>query len=344
TLQSYVPADQDRKLAILQETGLLVPPSALQPASTEAAPGPGELEAALEGFTATAARAARAPPAPGLAPVLKELAGALRQFHDAHGRDPAALQALQQRVIGTLPAELSHLAVGLQARRVTLEALPASLRNQYIAPDGRARIEVFSRHPLDNSTRLVNFVSAVHQVIPDAAGTPVLFVEGGRTVVSAFREASVLSVVLIAALLGLTLRRTMDVLQIMAPLLMSGIVTVAAMVLLGIDFNLANIIVLPLLIGLGVAFAIYVVLRWRSGLDIEAIMHSSTPGGVLFSALTTLSSFGSLAIAPDPGMAVLGRTLAVALAVVLVSVMLVLPASLALVPQPGPRRGPPPTE
>ncbi|HKK14450.1 MAG TPA: MMPL family transporter, partial [Gammaproteobacteria bacterium] len=102
TLQSYVPADQDRKLAILQETGLLVPPSALQPASTEPAPGPGELEAALAGFTATAARAARAPPAPGLAPVLTALAGALREFHDAHGRDPAAVQALQQRVIGTL--------------------------------------------------------------------------------------------------------------------------------------------------------------------------------------------------------------------------------------------------
>jgi hypothetical protein len=236
-------------------------------------------------------------------------------------------------VIGTLPTELADLAAGLQAHPVTLQSLPQSLRDQYVTPDGRARIEVYSKYPLNSNARLVEFVRSVRAVVPNAAGTPVMFVEGGDAVVSAFSRASGISLVLIAALLLVTLRRLGDMLRILAPLVLSGVLTVAGMVLLGIDFNIANVIVLPLLVGLGVAFGIYFVIRWRNGLDVDAIMRSSTPGGVLFSGLTTLSSFGSLAIAPDPGMAVLGRTLSLSLAIVLLSILILLPALLTLAGQ-----------
>ncbi|MGA7981389.1 MAG: MMPL family transporter, partial [Chromatiaceae bacterium] len=330
TLQSYVPDDQESKLAILQQTSLLVPPSALRPESTEPPPDAQTLSQSLAQFQTALQQSAQSPPDAGLAPTLRTLEQAVERFRREYSSSPTALEELQQRVIGTLPTELSDLAAGLQAGPVTLQSLPASLRSQYIAPDGRARIEVFSKYPLNEQDHLVEFVRSVRAVIPNAAGTPVLFVEGGRAVVSAFREASILSLGLIALLLVVALRDLGDALRILAPLVLSGVLTVAAMVLLGIDFNIANIIVLPLLIGLGVAFGIYFVLRWRNGLGVDAIMRSSTPGGVLFSGLTTLSSFGSLAIAPDPGMAILGRTLALSLTIVLVSVLIVLPALLAL--------------
>ncbi|MEJ2643915.1 MAG: MMPL family transporter [Gammaproteobacteria bacterium] len=332
TAASYVPGDQDQKLAIIQEASLLIPPTALQPTSVQPAPDTAALRKSLNTFDATLTRYIANPSDPALRPSAEKLQKALRRFREKYGNAPAALHSLQQRVIGTLPTELSNLADALQAQRITLKSLPTALRSRYIAADGRARIEILSGLDLRQSANLSKFVAQVRNVVPDAGGTPVLFVEGGRAVVSAFRQASILSLVLIAALLAITLRTVHDVLLILLPLVLSGVGTVAAMTFLGIDFNLANIIVLPLLIGLGVAFSIYFVLRWRSGLTVEAIMASSTPGGVLFSALTTLSSFGSLAISPDPGMSILGRTLAIALSVIIVNVLIVLPALLVLLP------------
>jgi uncharacterized protein len=337
TLQSFVPDDQESKLAILQQASLLVPPSALQPQTTEPPPDGRALAKAMARFRTTVVQAAQAPPEPDLGPPLHALAQSLDGFHRKYDDSAKDLLTLQGRVIGTLPTELADLAAGLQARPVTLQSLPQSLRDQYVTPDGRARIEVYSEYPLSSNARLVEFVHSVRAVVPNAAGTPVMFVEGGHAVVSAFGRASGISLVLIAALLLLTLHRLGDMLRILAPLVLSGVLTVAAMVLLGIDFNIANVIVLPLLVGLGVAFGIYFVIRWRNGLDVDAIMRSSTPGGVLFSGLTTLSSFGSLAIAPDPGMAVLGRTLSLSLAIVLLSILILLPALLTLAGQSPPK-------
>jgi len=332
TAASYVPGDQDKKLGIIQEASLLIPPTALQPTRVRPAPDTAALRQSVSTFETTLTRFIANPSDPALRPEAEKLQNALRRFQKKYRNAPAALHSLQRRVIGTLPTELSNLADALQAQRITLKSLPTALRSRYIAADGRARIEVLSHLDLRQSANLTKFVAQVRNAVPDAAGTPVLFVEGGRAVVSAFRQASVLSLVLIAALLAVTLRTIHDVLLILLPLVLSGVGTVAAMTFLGIDFNLANIIVLPLLIGLGVAFSIYFVLRWRSGLTVEAIMASSTPGGVLFSALTTLSSFGSLAISPDPGMSILGRTLAIALSVIIVNVLIVLPALLVLLP------------
>ena len=119
-------------------------------------------------------------------------------------------------------------------------------------------------------------------------------------------------------------------LLVMVPLLLAAAFTVAAMTLLDLPFNLGNIIVLPLLIGLGVAFAIYLVARWRQGVSISHLLQTSTPAAVLFSGLTTLSSFGSMAISSDPGMASLGKTLTLALLMVLLCILVVLPAMLML--------------
>jgi hopanoid biosynthesis associated RND transporter like protein HpnN len=330
TLQSYVPDDQAAKLALLQQTSLLVPPSALDPETVAPPPDAQALAHALDRFQEVLKRAANAHADSGLEPELRRLQEALAQFRRQHDESHGALMDLQRRVIGGLPIELADLAAGLQAAPVTLESLPDSLRNQYITPDGRARIEVFAKYPLDDRAQLVDFVTSVQDVLPNAAGTPVLFVQGGRVIVSAFIEASLLSLVLITVLLSATLRRVGDVLLILSTLILSGLMTMGAMVLLGIEFNIANIIVLPLLIGLGVAFGIYFVQRRRGGLNVDAIMHSSTPSGVLFSGLVTLSSFGSLSISPDPGMATLGRTLVLALAIVLANVLLVLSALMAL--------------
>ncbi len=333
TLASFVPAQQDPKLAILQNLQMLVPPFSLQAAAVPAVPGPG-LAAAAARLQADLARlpdqaAARDGDA-ALRRSAASLGAALRDFRARFGASGTPWAALQQGVMGGLPGELNRLARALTAAPVALPDLPDDLRRRYVAADGQARVEVFPKDDLSGIPAMERFVAAVRKVAPRAAGTPVLLVEGGDAVAGAFREASAIALVGIVCLLLVVLRRWVEMALIMVPLLMAAAYTVAVMSLLGLPFNLGNIIVLPLLIGLGVAFAIYVVARWRQGVPIAHLLQTSTPAAVLFSGVTTLSSFGSMAVSSDPGMASLGKTLSLALVMVLLCTLVVLPALLML--------------
>jgi hopanoid biosynthesis associated RND transporter like protein HpnN len=329
TLSSFVPDRQDEKLDIIQQLGLLMPPFTLTP-SSETAAGPAHVAAGLADFRTALDRFAAASADDPLAGPARMLAQRITAYLDRFKEAPAQLAALQSRVMGGLRAQLEMLAAGLQAEPVTLQSLPQDLRERYLSPTGAARLEVLPARDLTDNLNMLRFVDAVRTRIPDAAGAPVMLVEGGRTVVSAFIEASLISVVFITLLLALALRNLIDVLMVLIPLAVAAALAVAGMSALGLPFSLANIIVLPLIIGLGVAFGIYLVMRWRGGTPMTRLLHSSTPQAVLFSGLTTMSSFGSLAVAGDPGMSSLGKTLSLGLACVLLSILLLLPSLLML--------------
>lgn len=328
TLASYVPDDQAKKLDIIQQLALTVPPFALAPGKVKP-PAPAAIRQALSRLQTTLAQFDSTSDKT-LTQAAHQLAATLHDWLARYGDAVHQLTTLEQRTVGTLPLLLQRLARSLNAGQVTLQSLPQSLRARYLTADGQARVEVFSSLDLSQDRNLQRFVDAVQQIAPRAAGTPVLLVEGGEAVIAAFREASIISLVLISLLLLLTLGNAIDTIVVLIPLVFATLYTVAVMTLLGIAFNLANIIVLPLLIGLGVAFGIYLVMRWRRGMSVVALLKTSTPEAVLFSALTTMSSFGSLAVASDPGMAVLGRTLLIALGTILVAILIILPALLQL--------------
>ena len=130
-------------------------------------------------------------------------------------------------------------------------------------------------------------------------------------------------------------------LLVLAPLTLSALLTVAAAVALDLPFNFANIIALPLLLGLGVSGGIHLVLRWREMGSVDRILASSTPRAVLFSALTTAAAFGSLAVSDHLGMSSMGQLLSITIVCTLVAMLIVLPALLALTtPRPaGPSEG-----
>ena len=159
---------------------------------------------------------------------------------------------------------------------------------------------------------------------PEVAGTPVSIQEGGKTVVGAFIEAGVLSFIAITLLLFAILRRVRDVAITMAPIVLTGLLTLGSCVLIGQPLNFANIIALPLLFGIGVAFHIYFVMAWRSGG--EHLLESSLTRAVFFSALTTATGFGSLWASQHPGTASMGELLMISLVWTLVSALLFQPA------------------
>jgi predicted RND superfamily exporter protein len=162
-------------------------------------------------------------------------------------------------------------------------------------------------------------------VAPDASGEAIIATEGGRAVLRAFLEAGLISAVLICALVLWVLRNIADTLMVLAPLVLAALLTMAISVNLGISLNFANVVVWPLLLGLGVASGIYMVLRDRQEPDAQ-LLDTSTPRAVLFSALTTIASFGSLAIVKHPGLASMGRLLTLAISLSLITTVIVLPA------------------
>jgi hypothetical protein len=220
----------------------------------------------------------------------------------------------------------------MEAAPVTLDDLPPEIRAREIDASGRARVQAFPKADLRDAAALRDFVAAVRDVAPRATGTPVVILEAGDAVIRAFQQAAAISLVLVLALAAVVLRRLRDVVLVFAPLLLAALLTVAATVVFAIPFNLANVIVLPLMFGLGVAGSIHMVLRARDATAPEDLFATSTPRAVVFSALTTIGSFGSIALSGHPGTASMGLLLTIAITATLVCTLVVLPALMAVWP------------
>jgi predicted RND superfamily exporter protein len=196
-----------------------------------------------------------------------------------------------------------------------------------VSNDGRARIEVGPKGDGNDNATLSHFVAAVRGVEPDAAGKPIFMIEAAATMVKAFLQAAVLSVLLIALILFIALRRWIDVALTLVPLLIAIVVTLEICVVIGLRLNFANIIALPLLLGVGVAFKIYYIIAWRSGET--NFMQSSLTRAILFSACTTAIAFGSLWLSHHPGTSSMGKLMALSLLTTLAAAVIFQPALMA---------------
>ena len=269
-----------------------------------------------------AARAAR-PPQGAAA-----LAVAFRRLAAGSAAERVRADAI---LLPPIRADLARLRLMLDGEPVTLATLPPVTRREWIAPDGSARVEILPRGDTQANPALARFARDVLRVAPTATGNPATLIGWRGTVIRAFVEAGAYAVAAIALVLFLVLRRVRDVLLTLLPLLVAGILTLELAVVLGIRLNFANIIALPLLLGVGVAFKIYYVMAWRRG--VTAFLQSPLTRAVLFSALTTGTAFGSLWLSPAPGTSSMGKLMALALLCTLSAAVLFQPALMG--PPPG---------
>ncbi len=328
TLRDLVPRNQDEKLEIIDDMALFLTPI-VEEGATVPPPRAAERRAILDDFRGRLARLIDSKQAGDLEPPARRLVAAIDRFLAVTWDDPAALAALEAALTGTLPARLESLRQSLGAEPVGIEDLPEEVRRRQTAIDGRARIEVHPVEDLIDNTALRRFVHDVRALAPDATDNPVILLEAGDAVVNAFWKAGGIALVTIIVLLGVLLRRAWHVILVLAPLLLAAIFTVATAVLLGLSFNFANIIVMPLLLGLGVASGIHIVTRARREQS-ATLLRTSTPRAIMFSALTTIGSFGSLSISSHRGTASMGELLTIALAYTLICSLVVLPALMQL--------------
>ncbi len=318
TLTSFVPTDQPAKLALIADAASVLGPT-LAPRATAAPPEADDLRRAAQ-----AALAQLDPALPKLAAgdPLRAVADDLRAL--AVAPDPVLL-AMDRSLVRFLPTQLDRLRTGLGAGPVTAADLPPDLVREWQAPDGQVRVQVTARPGVD----FRDFVAEVTALAPDAGGTAVTIVATAGTIIQAFVQAALGALLAITVILALVLRRVRDVLLVLAPLLLSMLMTALIAVLVPIPLNFANIIALPLLLGVGVSFNIYFVMNWRRGG--AGHLASPTARAVVFSALTTGTAFGSLALSQHPGTASMGALLLISLGCTLVASLVFVPALLALV-------------
>jgi predicted RND superfamily exporter protein len=210
---------------------------------------------------------------------------------------------------------------------VTLAGIPPDISRDWVLPDGRTRLQVTAKPGMTSASGLRQFVGQVLAVAPGAGGSAVTIEATSDTIVGAFRSAALYALAAILIILGVTLRRVLDVALVMAPLLLSALLTLLIAVAVPLPLNFANIIALPLLLGVGVSFNVYFVMNWRAGQTMP--LGSATARAILFSALTTGTAFGSLALSAHPGTASMGDLLLISLACTLLASLVFIPALLA---------------
>ena len=334
TLADFVPKDQAPKIALIRDAAELFGPT-LDPPIVEPPPDAAQAARALEAAGAALLRAAADGPGdPVLVAPATRLGTALRTLAEA---PEAARERLRRALVPGLVTTLEGLRLALDPRPVGIADLPESLEQNWVAADGRARVEVRPRDLSDSSAGMARFARAVLAVAPAASGTAVSVQASARTIGTAFLQAGVIATVLILLLLLAALRSWRLSLLALAPLALAGLLTLATCVFIGLPLNLANIIALPLLFAQGVAFDIYYVAAWRAGE--RALLPSALTRAVLYSALTNGTAFGTLALSGHPGTAGMGVMLTLSLVFAMLTVLLTLPSLLTLLAPDAGRQG-----
>ncbi|MEM7428799.1 MAG: MMPL family transporter [Pseudomonadota bacterium] len=262
---------------------------------------------------------------------LKQSALQLRRTAELLKQEAGNAELLRQfelDLFGELPAAIGELKRMLSAQRITVDSLEPELRRRYLSEDGRYRLDILPQEAIKDNLAMRRFVSGIRGAEEHATGWPVEIVKGADVVAKAMLQATGVAALCIAIVLFLALRRIGDVLLVLCPIALAGIFLVAATVAFGIPFNFANVIVLPLLIGLGVDSGIHLVMRAREefeAAETRELLKTSTPRAVLLSALTTIASFGALAVSAHRGTASMGELLTIAIIFTLVCTLIVLP-------------------
>jgi len=332
SLNDFIPREQDEKLDRLFDLGFIIGPT------LSALPPEWQVPAADDSADALALLLQALERAPTLSASLLQLKTSIEQYREQYGDDPAALARLNKLVGVFLHQFLNQLRTGINSTGASIDDLPPALVRDWQTADGRLRLDVLPASPITSNADMARFAEAVLRIAPEATGTPIIITGASDAVANAFIEATGITIVGILILLLLIQRKPRDVMLTLLPLILAATTTIAVAVLIEQPFNFANVIALPLLFALGVCSSIHMVWRQRQVQhggpeSLETAMsveQTATPKAITLSALTTVASFGSLAISPHPGTASMGLLLMIAIGATLLTTLVFLPAFMAI--------------
>ena len=309
TLSYFVPEGQDKKIALINQTAAELNDT-LNPRKEKMLPAPSDQEivSSLESTSKFLSAVAKRNSGTKDVQAVERLSNALSDLAKA---SPEARARAADALVRPLKMTLNALRISLHPEKITINSLPADLVAGWKARNGRVRVSVFPKGDSEDVEILRRFVEAVTPVAPDATGEAVTIQRAGETIVDAFIQAAIWALVSIALLLWITLKRASHVALTLFPLLLACVVTLELCVILDMPLNFANIIALPVLLGVGVAFKIYYIMAWREGRS--GLLASPLTRAVFYSGLTTAVAFGSLWLSNHPGTSSMGKLLALSL-------------------------------
>ena len=203
--------------------------------------------------------------------------------------------------------------------------IPDFFKKRYISENDLKRIEIYPNEITIQKNNLKEFVNNVLKIFPNATGMPVIQEEAGKVVIKSFITALIITLSILSIFCFIIFNSFRYLILSLLPIIMSVPFIMLFMSIFSIDLNFANMIALPLIFSLGMSYTIFILKRYRSNNSYIKLMESSTPNAVMFSGLTTISSFSTLAISNHSGTSSMGILLFLSLLITLFNCLVVLP-------------------
>lgn len=235
---------------------------------------------------------------------------------------------LEQQLLNSFPGRMRSLSDALNAEGVESSNIPTEIHDRWVS-DNQYKMQISPVENLNDNAAMKRFVTQLQTYDNNVIGSPIISIEAGEAVITAFKSAFTYAFIAITILLILLMKIKTDALIILLSVFIGGTFTFGFMLLFNIPLNFANIIGLPLLLGIGVDSGIHITDRFRQEHQSQRnIFMTSSSRGVIVSSLTTICSIGNLAFSAHQGTASMGLLLSLGLASMMISTMLVLPAFL----------------
>ena len=342
TLYSFLPEGQEEKIPLLRALTPKVPPLSPQPPAMKLTDREA-LRTTLERirFKMNEEQAAQwdAPPSTleQMADV-RDMAGKAIELLQWGGNEQVqeGLERYRERFYEDLSTTWQHLRDGAAVPLMRAEDLPQSLKERY-SHEGEYLLKIYPRESVWEQGALSRFVQGIKGVDPQVTGDTVSLHVFSEAFKSACIQASGYALLFVSVLLLSTFRSLKLTLFALAPLVVGSLWTVGIMGWIGMDFNLANSIFMPPVVGAGVEYGVVILHRWRGGGVKPGHLPMGTGRGVILAALTTSVAFGTLMISQHQGIFSLGFVAGTGSLCVLFTALLIIPALLALTekePQP----------
>ncbi|WP_179131481.1 MMPL family transporter [Candidatus Entotheonella palauensis] len=243
------------------------------------------------------------------------------------------LNSFQQQLMADFADKLAFLQDNANPTPITLDDVPPQLRKRFVGKSGRYLMQVFARDNIWEREAMQAFVRQLQTLDANVTGPPVIAFYSIQQIQQGYARGGFYAMLVIIGIIILLFRRLKPTSLALVPVLFGGFWTIAGMALLGLDLNMANLIILPLFLGIAVDDGIHIVHRMlESPKAAQAPLAHSTGKAIVLTSLTTIVGFGSLMIARHNGIFSLGLLSVLAVACSLVAALVVLPLILRFLP------------
>jgi uncharacterized protein len=247
------------------------------------------------------------------------------------GQAKKRLENFSQLLFADYRNLMEELKANADVKLVRLEEIPETLRKRYISQKGKYVANIFPSVDVWDLDQRQKYLTDLRSVDPNVTGTAVHMFESTRLMTEGYVNGGLYAMTAIIIYVSFLFRNLRTVFFVLLPVLVGSIWTVGIMELIGLKLNMANLVILPLILGIGVVNGIHITHRYREEEDKNAsVLGKSTGQAVLLSSLTTMIGFGSMMVANHYGVYSLGLVLTLGVFNCLVASVTFLPALLKL--------------